>query len=151
MYEALCQGKRKAPENLGNETFSSQRLRGLKKRMQNGSSDFTISKNRCGERLLNTLNFRCKLQFSVVPTRTPLSLLSHTTITQETNILSRLQKDYSITHRKRISPLPKSIKCKRSMNHFLKSCSSLIVISILYYEFNQMSSTFFLKLNFLNY
>ena len=109
-----------------------------------------FQKNRCGERLLNTLNFRCKLQFSVVPTRTPLSLLSHTTITQETNILSRLQKDYSITHRKRISPLPKSIKCKRSMNHFLKSCSSLIVISILYYEFNQMSSTFFLKLNFLN-
>ena len=32
---------------------------------------------------------------SVVPTRTPLSLLIHSDITQETNTLSRLQKDYS--------------------------------------------------------
>ena len=140
--------KEKPPRTLQNASVL-RGLGGLKKRMQNGSSDFTISKNRCGKGLLNTLNFRCKLQF-VVPTRTPLSLLIHLDIAQETNILSRLQKDYSITHRKRISPSPKSIKCKRSMNHFLKSCSSLIVISILYYEFNQKSSTFFLKLNFLN-
>ena len=32
---------------------------------------------------------------SVVPTRTPLSLLIHLDITQETDTLSRLQKDYS--------------------------------------------------------
>ncbi len=31
----------------------------------------------------------------VVPTRTPLSLLIHSDITQETDTLSRLQKDYS--------------------------------------------------------
>ena len=31
----------------------------------------------------------------VVPTRTPLSLLIHLDITQETDTLSRLQKDYS--------------------------------------------------------
>ena len=54
----------------------------------------TTVKNRCGEGLLNTLNFRCKLQF-VVPTRTPLSLLIHSDITQDMNTLSRLQKDYS--------------------------------------------------------
>ncbi len=66
-------------------------------------------KNRCGEGLLNTLNFRCKLQV-VVPTRTPLSLLIHSDITQDMNTLSRLQKDYSshpqeraVTHSKDMS------------------------------------------------
>ena len=50
--------------------------------------------NRCGEGLLIPSTFGANYS-SVVPTRTPLSLLSHLTITQETNTLSRLQKDYS--------------------------------------------------------
>jgi len=43
----------------------------------------------------------------VVPTRTSLSLLTHSSITQETNTLSRLQKDYSSHPQERGIPLSK--------------------------------------------
>ena len=49
---------------------------------------------RCGEGLLIPSTFGANYRF-VVPTRTPLSLIIHSDITQETNTLSRLQKDYS--------------------------------------------------------
>ena len=84
----------------------------------------TIVENRCGKGLLNTLNFRCKLQF-VVPTRTPLSLLSHTTITQDMNTLSRLQKDYS-SH-----PQESSVEdSKRFYGRVEKSNKNLIKINV---------------------
>ena len=51
-------------------------------------------KIRCGEGLLIPSTFGANYS-SVVPTRAPLSSLSHATITQDTTTLSRLQKDYS--------------------------------------------------------
>ena len=52
-------------------------------------------KIRCGEGFLIDPQLSVQTTGLVVPTRTPLSLLIHLDITQETDTLSRLQKDYS--------------------------------------------------------
>ena len=67
----------------------------------------------------------------VVPTRTPLSLLTHSSITQETDTLSRLQKDYSSHPQEFSVENSKVIKCKE--HGYLNEFPSQLYIYIILY------------------